>query len=237
MITGGTTPFPIWSILLTIAIPLTALTIAVGVKVWRTKGFAEPSKRRVVFWVLTGLVAINWIGYGVASNERWASRAMAVDVMNAFEDIYDDKPWPRVGDGGGGCPEFAGFAQVLAESSTPIADFDELGATELSARFVQIETAITRLEQQGFAPERTIISTPGNGPALPYIIFARGDGAASALVGGAMRVEAGSATCNGRMAAGTFRQFQVATVDEFTLENVCAADPENRLYPIACGQQ
>ena len=83
MITGGTSPFPIWAILLTIAVPLTALTIFAAIKVWKTSGFSEPSKRRIAFFVITALTLSTWVGYGITSRERWASRAFAVEVTTS----------------------------------------------------------------------------------------------------------------------------------------------------------
>ena len=163
---------------------MTALTLFVAFKVWRTSGFSEPSRRRIAFFVLTALTLSTWVGYGITSRERWASRAFAVEIMNAFEDTYDIKPWPRVGDGGGGCPSPAGDASVRAESTVPRPDLANLDAAALAQEFASFEASLAELEQAGYDVERGLLATSNSGVVVPIsaaFLVTRGDDAAQVV--------------------------------------------------------
>ena len=241
MITGGTSPFPIWAILLTIAVPITALTIFVAIKVWRTSGFSEPSKRRVAFFVLTALTLSTWVGYGITSRERWASRAFAVEIMNAFEDTYDIKPWPRVGDGGGGCPSPAGDASVRARSTIPQPDLPEIDATALAQEFASFEASLAELEQAGYDVERALQATSNSSVVVPisadFLVTRDDDAALVVPTPDFLWVFAATTECNSRSPIGLLRQFQFGTIDELTVEAVCAIEHEDPVFPAACGDQ
>lgn len=240
MITGGTSPFPIWAILLTSAVPLTLLTLFIGYRLWRTNGFSQHSKKRVAFIVLAALTLSNWAGYRFASHERWASRALAVEVMDAFDHIYDQKPWPRVGDGGGGCPFPAGDASVRAESSIPRPELADLDAESLAEEFANFEQALTELEQAGYEIERGVnasTSTEAITPIWLSFLVTRGVDAAFALPLSRLLVFAATTECNSRSSISLFRQDQFDTIEKLTVENVCAIEHEQPVFPAACGSQ
>ena len=240
MITGGTSPFPIWAVLLTIAVPLTVLTLFVAFKVWRTSGFSEPSKRRIAFFVLTALTLSTWVGYGITSRERWVSRAFAVEIMNAFEDSYDIKPWPRVGDGGG-CPSPAGDATVRAESTVPRPDLPEIDATALAQEFASFEASIAELEQSGYDVERALRASPTSGVVVPisaaFLVTRDDDAALVVPTPDFLRVVAATTECNSLTPISLLRQVQFATIDELTVETVCAIEHEQPVFPGACGDR
>ena len=241
MITGGTSPFPIWAILLTISVPLTALTLFVAFKIWRTSGFSEPSKRRIAFFVLAALALSTWVGYGVTSRERWASRAFAVEGMDAFDHIYDQKPWPRVGDGGGDCPSPAGDASATAESSVPRPELADLDAESLAREFESIEQALTELEESGYEIQRGVKAISNSElihPIFVSFLVTRNDDAAHVIPEGErLRVVAATTECNSRGPVSLFRQEQFSTIDELTVETVCAIEHEQPVFPTACGGQ
>ena len=241
MITGGTSPFPIWAILLTIAVPLTALTLFAAFKVWRSTGFSEPSKRRIAFFVLTALTLSAWVGYGITSRERWASRAFAVEVMDAFDHIYDQKPWPSVGDGGGDCPSPAGDASVTAESSVPRPELADLDAESLAREFESIEQALTELEESGYEIERGVSATLNSELVRPIFVsflVTRDDDAAQVVPAGErLGVVAATTECNSGRPLGLFRSRQFGAIDELTVETVCAIEHEQPVFPAACGDR
>ena len=157
--------------------------------------------------------------------------------MNAFEDTYDIKPWPRVGDGGG-CPSPAGDAQVRARSTVPRPDLPEIDATALAQEFASFEASLAELEQAGYDVERALQATSNSGVVVPisvdFLVTRDDDAALVVPTPDFLRVVAATTDCNSRRPIGLFRQFQFGTIDELTVETVCAIEHEDPVYPAAC---
>ena len=191
--------------------------------------------------MLTALTLSTWVGYGITSRERWASRAFAVEIMNAFEDTYDIKPWPRVGDGGGGCPSPAGDASVRARSTIPRPDLTEIDATALAQEFASFEASITELEEAGYDVERALRATSNSSVVVPisaaFLVTRDDDAAQVAPTSDFLGINAATTDCNSRTPISLFRQVQFGTIDELTVEAVCAIEHEDPVFPGACGDQ
>ena len=52
-----------------------------------------------------------------------------------------------------------------------------------------------------------------------------------------LSVFAATTECNSGAPIGLFRQFQFATIDELTVETVCAIEHEQPVFPAACGDR
>ena len=127
----------------------------------------------------------------------------------------------------------------IRDSSRP--ELADLDAESLAREFESIEQALTELEQSGYAVERGVKAISNSELIYPIFVsflVTRSDDAAEVTPEGErLSVIAATTECNSRRPLSLFRNEQFGTIDELTVETVCAIEHEQPVFPAACGDQ
>lgn len=226
MITGGTSPFPGWAIWLFIAIAISILTVILLVVVWKTRGFADRSKRHAILAILVVATIGSSIVYRFESNQRWAARAVASEVS----DLFAIDPWTeregitvrtRETDR---CAQDNGATattRVLAVSDLP--GLEEVTVREFEETLQRFELGIQNLREHGFEVERAL-----EAPTAVWIVVtaSRGDQTVKVLGGpDVVVIHAAANECNSRgIRNGIVPPDRLVGLDVYNPATVCAVE-------------